>query len=270
MTLQDAFHGVGRAIQAPRPPGFVAHWPPAGLASGSNYTGFVQLQRPLVYHIHSLNIFTTISQSGTSDSTHNNLASNQFMEKLLEKTIPGAGFDPFARDPPPRCLPGTRLAILERCLHFIRTCNGKRKTRWVVGAAGVGKRDDGTKAVVTISYQLAAKSNSVVLTNLSDSWSPSCWQKREGKWGEGDDQDWTTSFNWSDWPDDSHNCNNFDFLIQMLIMQVVFGENQAEDPVSNLKDRHKVLRFGKNKEERYQEVNLPPAGSHMTIRKRMM
>ncbi|XP_006463128.1 hypothetical protein AGABI2DRAFT_224801, partial [Agaricus bisporus var. bisporus H97] len=117
--------------------------------------------------------------------THNDLSSNQFMEKLLEKTILGAEFDSSARDPPPRCHPGTRLQILERCRHFVRTSNGKRKTRWVVGAAGIGKsaimqnvveslelavnchasvffsingRDDGTKAIITISYQLAVKS----------------------------------------------------------------------------------------------------------------
>jgi hypothetical protein len=105
------------------------------------------------------------------------------MMKLLEKTIPGAGFDSSARDPPPRCHPGTRLTILEHCLYFIANCNGVKKMRWVVGAAGVGKsalmqnvaespglpvsyhasiffsingRHDGTKAVITISYQFAA------------------------------------------------------------------------------------------------------------------
>ncbi|EKM75183.1 hypothetical protein AGABI1DRAFT_132534 [Agaricus bisporus var. burnettii JB137-S8] len=116
--------------------------------------------------------------------THNNLTSSQFMEKLLEKTIPGAEFDSSARDPPPRCHPGTRLAILEQCLSFVRNCEDNKKMRWVVGAAGVGKsavvqsvvespelavschasvffsingRDNGTKAILTISYQFAAK-----------------------------------------------------------------------------------------------------------------
>jgi hypothetical protein len=77
------------------------------------------------------------------------------------------------------------LAILERCLYFIANCKGEKKIRWVVGAAGVGKsalmqnvaespnlpltfhasvffsfirRNDGTKAILTISYQFAAKS----------------------------------------------------------------------------------------------------------------
>jgi hypothetical protein len=107
------------------------------------------------------------------------------MEKLLKETIPGAAADSSARDPPPRCHPGTRLAILERCIYFIAHCNGAKKMRWVVGAAGVGKsavmqsvadspelkvahsasvffsvsgRSDGTKAIMTLSYQFAAKS----------------------------------------------------------------------------------------------------------------
>ncbi|XP_006463224.1 hypothetical protein AGABI2DRAFT_73814, partial [Agaricus bisporus var. bisporus H97] len=106
------------------------------------------------------------------------------MKELLEKTIPGAEFDSSDRDPPPRCHAGTRLAILDRCLHFIRNCGSERKMRWVFGAAGVGKsavmqsvvespelavschasvffsingRNDGTKAIITISYQFAAK-----------------------------------------------------------------------------------------------------------------
>jgi hypothetical protein len=106
------------------------------------------------------------------------------MKELLDNTIPGAAFDSSARDPPPRCHPGTRLAILERCIDFIVNCVGVKKMRWVVGAAGVGKsaimqsvaesalclvicrasifffvngRNDGTKAVVTLAYQLAAK-----------------------------------------------------------------------------------------------------------------
>ncbi|XP_006464134.1 hypothetical protein AGABI2DRAFT_51342, partial [Agaricus bisporus var. bisporus H97] len=95
----------------------------------------------------------------------------------------GAAFDSSARDPPPRCHPGTRLAILERCLYFIAHCSGCKMMRWVVGAAGVGKSaimqsvsesppapvayvasiffpvygGDGTKALMTLSYQLAVK-----------------------------------------------------------------------------------------------------------------
>ncbi|KAF7763845.1 hypothetical protein Agabi119p4_8382 [Agaricus bisporus var. burnettii] len=152
--------------------------PPSGQFSSQ----LQQKSQGLFYKAHDF------SASGTfvdASITCNNPSSNQFMEKLLEKTIPGAEFDSSARDPPPRCHPGTRLAILDRCLYFINHCDGTRKTRWVVGAAGVGKsallqsiiespklvvschasvffsingRDDGTKAIVTISYQLAVKS----------------------------------------------------------------------------------------------------------------
>ncbi|EKM76694.1 hypothetical protein AGABI1DRAFT_23433, partial [Agaricus bisporus var. burnettii JB137-S8] len=96
----------------------------------------------------------------------------------------GAASDSSDRYPPPQCHPGTRLAILERCLYFIANCSDERKMRWVVGSAGVGKsaimqtvadspnlpvtchvsvffsingRNDGTKAIITLSYQLAAK-----------------------------------------------------------------------------------------------------------------
>ncbi|XP_006463207.1 hypothetical protein AGABI2DRAFT_186861 [Agaricus bisporus var. bisporus H97] len=114
-----------------------------------------------------------------------NVTNNNIMKELLKETIPGAASDSSARDPPPQCHPGTRLAILERCIHFVTNCTGKQKIRWVVGFAGVGKsaimqsvadspnlrvtcyvsiffsingRNDGTKAIITLSYQLAAKS----------------------------------------------------------------------------------------------------------------
>jgi hypothetical protein len=105
------------------------------------------------------------------------------MEKLLQETIIGAEFDSSARDPPPRCHPGTRLAVIQRCLDFIVECHDEEKLRWVVGPAGVGKsaimqmvtenapgdiifasiflsvngRRDGSKTVLTIAYQLAVK-----------------------------------------------------------------------------------------------------------------
>ncbi|EKM78005.1 hypothetical protein AGABI1DRAFT_42571, partial [Agaricus bisporus var. burnettii JB137-S8] len=106
------------------------------------------------------------------------------MKEFLQHTIIGAEFDSSDRDPPPRCHPGTRLAIVERCKIFIVQCNGQEKIRWVVGAAGVGKsaimqivaeeplddvilgasvflsvngRKDGTKVIMTIAYQLAVK-----------------------------------------------------------------------------------------------------------------
>jgi hypothetical protein len=105
------------------------------------------------------------------------------MEKLLQETIIGAEFDSSARDPPPRCHPGTRLSIIQRCQDFILQCHDEEKLRWVVGPAGVGKsavlqmvtetapdnvicasiflsingRSDGKKTIITIAYQLAVK-----------------------------------------------------------------------------------------------------------------
>ncbi|EKM82311.1 hypothetical protein AGABI1DRAFT_104346 [Agaricus bisporus var. burnettii JB137-S8] len=134
---------------------------------------------------HQANDFTVMGTFIEGNVIHNNVTSNQFMKEFLEKTIPGAQFDSSERDPPPRCHPTTRLAILDRCLSFIRNCDGKQKIRWVVGAAGVGKsavmqsvvespelpvschasvffsingRNDATKAIATISYQFAVKS----------------------------------------------------------------------------------------------------------------
>ncbi|EKM76693.1 hypothetical protein AGABI1DRAFT_78113, partial [Agaricus bisporus var. burnettii JB137-S8] len=134
---------------------------------------------------HNLSATGNFIDGNVGSITYISTTSDHFMEKLLEKTIPGAVSNSSARYPPPRCHPGTRLAVLERCLHFITNCTGKRKIRWVVGFAGVGKsaimqsvadspnlpvtchvsvffsingRDDGTKAIITLCYQLAAKS----------------------------------------------------------------------------------------------------------------
>ncbi|EKM79008.1 hypothetical protein AGABI1DRAFT_22157, partial [Agaricus bisporus var. burnettii JB137-S8] len=113
----------------------------------------------------------------------NSTTADNFMEKLLQHTIIGAEFDSSDRDPPPRCHPGTRLAILQRCLEFIIQCHNEGKLRWVVGPAGVGKsavmqivaekvpdgvifasvflsvngRQDGAKTIVTVAYQFAVK-----------------------------------------------------------------------------------------------------------------
>ncbi|EKM74722.1 hypothetical protein AGABI1DRAFT_24135, partial [Agaricus bisporus var. burnettii JB137-S8] len=104
---------------------------------------------------------------------------------LRKEILSGASYNSSARHPPPHCLPGTRLGILNLCLYFIANCSGQNQMRWVVGEAGVGKsaimqsvaespklqvayhasiffsvqgRDDGTKAIATLCYQLAAKS----------------------------------------------------------------------------------------------------------------
>jgi hypothetical protein len=109
------------------------------------------------------------------------------MASFLKETIPGAEFDSSDPNMPLRCHPGTRLEIIKRCQDFILNREGRPKLRWVVGAAGVGKsaimqsiardeslvlsdiivgatvffsingRQDGTKTITTIAYQLAVK-----------------------------------------------------------------------------------------------------------------
>lgn len=104
------------------------------------------------------------------------------MEKLRKETIPGAEFDSSSRNPPSRARAKTRLAVIGRCRYFIINHNGKKKLRLVVGPAGIGKssvmqciaqeallpgariffsrpdgRIDGTKAITTIAYQIAAE-----------------------------------------------------------------------------------------------------------------
>lgn len=114
------------------------------------------------------------------------IVSRLVMEKFARTTIPGAAFDSSERDPPPRCHPGTRLAVVERTLHFFANRERDKSLLWLVGPAGVGKsaimqtlaetpstpaftlgaslffsvngRDNGSKAIVTLAYQLAVKS----------------------------------------------------------------------------------------------------------------
>ncbi|KAF7773469.1 hypothetical protein Agabi119p4_5636 [Agaricus bisporus var. burnettii] len=122
----------------------------------------------------------SITNSTFIDNSITSKPSDNFMKEFLQHTIIGAEFDSSDRHPPPRCHPGTRLAIIERCKNFIVQCDGKEKIRWVVGAAGVGKsaimqivaeeipadasvffsvdgRNDGSKLFATIAYQLAVK-----------------------------------------------------------------------------------------------------------------
>lgn len=112
------------------------------------------------------------------------------MASLLKHTIPGAEFDSSDANMPLRCHPGTRSEIIKRCQDFILNRESRPNLRWVLGAAGVGKsaimqsvvhdesrvlsdvtvsatiffsingRQDGTKAITTIAYQLAVKLHS--------------------------------------------------------------------------------------------------------------
>ncbi|KAF9444120.1 hypothetical protein P691DRAFT_362075 [Macrolepiota fuliginosa MF-IS2] len=110
-----------------------------------------------------------------------------FMEKLEKRTIPGAEYDSSERDPPPRCHPGTRLQIVEQAQELFDDFRDGKRLLWIVGPAGVGKsavvqtlaenastpsskvmlgaslffsvngRDDASKAIPTLVYQIAVK-----------------------------------------------------------------------------------------------------------------
>ncbi|KAF9451880.1 hypothetical protein P691DRAFT_294321 [Macrolepiota fuliginosa MF-IS2] len=115
---------------------------------------------------------------------------DNFMKEFGEDTIPGAAFDDSARDPPPRCHPGTRLAILQRARDFLADRQADKRLLWIVGPAGVGKsaimqslaesmasinsdivlgaslffsvngRSDGSKTLTTLAYQIAVHDSS--------------------------------------------------------------------------------------------------------------
>ncbi|KXN88397.1 hypothetical protein AN958_07379 [Leucoagaricus sp. SymC.cos] len=103
------------------------------------------------------------------------------MANFIEHTMPGAAFDSSARDPPPRCHPGTRLSTIEKTRQFCSLADPKKRILWMVGPAGVGKsaimqsvaetspnlgaslflsvngRNDPTKIMSTLAYQLAIR-----------------------------------------------------------------------------------------------------------------
>ncbi|KAF5359719.1 hypothetical protein D9756_003064 [Leucocoprinus leucothites] len=106
---------------------------------------------------------------------------NDFMEKFSGYTIRGAELDSSARDPPPRCHPGTRVKIVDHLRSRFRSPT--KRVQWLVGPAGVGKsaimqtvaeleretsyllaalffsapngRNDPTKVIFTLAYQIS-------------------------------------------------------------------------------------------------------------------
>ncbi|KAF9440503.1 hypothetical protein P691DRAFT_780065 [Macrolepiota fuliginosa MF-IS2] len=56
---------------------------------------------------------------------------------MLKHVLPGARYNSLARDPPPRCLPGTRVRILEDI--DARICDKDTRIIWLKGPAGSGK-----------------------------------------------------------------------------------------------------------------------------------
>jgi hypothetical protein len=61
------------------------------------------------------------------------------MERLSEHIIHGVAHDSSARDPPPRCHPGTRIKINEHIVTWFYDEEKEELLIWVYGPAGVGK-----------------------------------------------------------------------------------------------------------------------------------
>lgn len=57
--------------------------------------------------------------------------------KLFKASCPDAFHDSQARHPPPKCLPGTRVALLKEVFDWIRSSD--QKILWISGPAGEGK-----------------------------------------------------------------------------------------------------------------------------------
>ncbi|KAF9449002.1 hypothetical protein P691DRAFT_728645, partial [Macrolepiota fuliginosa MF-IS2] len=87
---------------------------------------------------------------------------DSFMIKLAKYTIPGAAFDDSARDPPPRCHPGTRLTILQKARDFFVNPHREKKMLWIVGPAGVGK-----SAIMQSLAETVSSANSDVVLGAS-------------------------------------------------------------------------------------------------------
>ncbi|KAF9446452.1 hypothetical protein P691DRAFT_761640 [Macrolepiota fuliginosa MF-IS2] len=130
-------------------------------------------------------MFNNAQQFVIQHSVMNDHSGANFMENFAKRIIPGAEFDSSARDPPPRCHPGTRLSIIERVQEFFSDPDRDKSLLWLVGPAGVGKsaivqtlaenvsstgsdlllgaslffsvdgRSDPSKAINTLAYQIA-------------------------------------------------------------------------------------------------------------------
>lgn len=112
-------------------------------------------------------------------------ASSLAMKLLSKRGIRGAEFDSSARDPPPRCHPGTRTKLIEKIHRWFHDKRRRRALLWLNGPAGVGKsavvqtfaeslarsqrlgasvffsrpnkRNDPQRVFITIAYQLAVR-----------------------------------------------------------------------------------------------------------------
>ncbi|KAF9440025.1 hypothetical protein P691DRAFT_740246 [Macrolepiota fuliginosa MF-IS2] len=89
------------------------------------------------------NTLPVLCRAEGADSLFNNGRDNQrpqnitILRDMLRHALPGARYNSLARDPPPRCLPGTRVHILEDIDTRIRDKDAR--IIWLRGPAGSGK-----------------------------------------------------------------------------------------------------------------------------------
>ncbi|KAJ3574355.1 hypothetical protein NP233_g1836 [Leucocoprinus birnbaumii] len=82
---------------------------------------------------------------------------DDFLKEFALHTLRGAELDSSARDPPPRCHPGTRLKIIERMR--ARLHDPIKRAQWLVGPAGVGK-----SAIMQTVAELEQQASSLLAT----------------------------------------------------------------------------------------------------------
>ncbi|KAF5355193.1 hypothetical protein D9756_005677 [Leucocoprinus leucothites] len=76
------------------------------------------------------------------------------MELLLPYTNPDAAMDSSARDPPPKCHPGTRVDIIEQLEEWLESLSREYDMLWLYGPAGTGK-----SAIAQTFAELCAERN---------------------------------------------------------------------------------------------------------------
>ncbi|KAF5355198.1 hypothetical protein D9756_005678 [Leucocoprinus leucothites] len=81
-------------------------------------------------------------------------ASRLLMELLLPYTNPDAAMDSSARDPPPKCRPGTRVHIIEQLEEWLESLSREYDMLWLYGPAGTGK-----SAIAQTFAELCAERN---------------------------------------------------------------------------------------------------------------
>ncbi|KAF9447594.1 hypothetical protein P691DRAFT_107543 [Macrolepiota fuliginosa MF-IS2] len=89
---------------------------------------------------HSQNlVFHNPTMIDNSKHVYTNERLSKALEWLAKNIMHGAEFDSSARDPPPRCHPGTRTSIIEKAQDWVQNDKRERKLWWLRGPAGVGK-----------------------------------------------------------------------------------------------------------------------------------